>query len=119
TIKTKFYDYLLIKHYTPISLITRAGFPPTTTFAGTFFVTTAPDAITALSPTVTPGLITARPPIQTLFPIVTGLPNSFPAFRSTGSRGCVAVQICTPGASIQLAPMRISQTPSITQSKLA
>ncbi len=47
-----------------------AGFPPTTTFAGTLFVTTAPDAMTALSP------------IHTWFPMVTGLPNSMHFARS-------------------------------------
>ncbi len=41
-----------------------AGLPPTTVQAGTSLVTTAPDAMTALSPMVTPGLITARPPIH-------------------------------------------------------
>lgn len=68
-----------------------AGFPPTTTFAGTLFVTTAPDAMTALSPIVTPGLIIAPPPIHTWFPMVTGLPNSMPFARSIGSSGCPAV----------------------------
>jgi len=56
--------------------MTRAGFPPTTLFAGTSLTTTLPEAMTALSPIVTPGLMTARPPIQTLFPMTTGFPNS-------------------------------------------
>lgn len=54
----------------------RAGLPPTTTLFGTSLVTTAPLATTTLSPIVIPGLIMARPPIQTLSPIVTGLPKS-------------------------------------------
>ena len=36
-----------------IILMIRAGFPPTTAFSGTSFVTTAPAAITALFPIVT------------------------------------------------------------------
>ena len=51
-----------------------------TTLSGTSLVTTEPEAMTTLFPTVTPGLITTRPPIQTLSPIVTGLPNSKPEF---------------------------------------
>ena len=47
------------------------GFPPTMVSAGTSFVTTAPPAITALSPTCTPGMILTPAPIQTLFPITT------------------------------------------------
>ena len=54
----------------------RAGFPPTTTLSGKDLVTTAPAAITTLSPTVTPGVTMAEPPIQTLLPMVIGLPNS-------------------------------------------
>lgn len=44
--------------------ITRAGTPPTRVFAGTSFVTTAPAAITELSPTVTPLVITALDPMK-------------------------------------------------------
>ena len=51
-----------------------AGFPPTTAQSGTSFVTTAPEATTALFPIVIPGLMMALPPIQTLSPIVTGFP---------------------------------------------
>lgn len=58
--------------YSSIVLITLAGLPPTTTLLGTSFVTTAPEAITALSPIETPGLIIAPPPTQTLLPIFTG-----------------------------------------------
>ena len=49
--------------------MTLAGTPATTTFAGTFFVTTAAAAITALSPIVTPGSTVAFAPIQTFLPI--------------------------------------------------
>ncbi len=66
-----------------------AGFPPTTTLLGTSFVTTAPDAITALSPIVTPGLIIALPPIHTLSPIVTGFPYSDPLIRSIDRVGAL------------------------------
>jgi hypothetical protein len=50
-----------------------AGFPPTTTLSGTsFFVITAPDAITTLSPTVIPRFIIASNGLKeskkTLFP---------------------------------------------------
>lgn len=69
----------------------RAGFPPTTTLSGTSRMTTAPDATTTLFPIVTPGLITAWPPIQTLLPIVTGRANSRPELRACGSIGWVAV----------------------------
>lgn len=50
-------------------LMTLAGFPPTTVFSSTSFVTTVPPAITALSPMVTPGMMLAQAPIQTFFPI--------------------------------------------------
>jgi hypothetical protein len=59
-------------------LITLAGLPPTIVLSGTSFVTTASEATTTLLPIVTPGLMTARPPIHTLLPIVTGLPYSGP-----------------------------------------
>ena len=45
--------------YKSIVLITLAGLPPTTTLLGTSFVTTAPEAITALSPIEIPWLIIA------------------------------------------------------------
>lgn len=38
-----------------IFMMILAGTPPTTTFGGTYFVTTAPAAMTALLPTVTLG----------------------------------------------------------------
>ena len=72
-----------------IFLMILAGFPPTTTLSGTSFVTTAPDAMTALSPIVTPGLIIALPPIHTLSPIVTGFPYSDPLMRSTDQAGAL------------------------------
>lgn len=50
-----------------IDLMNFAGTPPTMTFGGTSFVTTAPAAITALSPIITPGRIVAFAPTQTFF----------------------------------------------------
>lgn len=58
-------------------LMMQAGLPPTTTLSGPSLVTTAPLATTTLSPIVIPGLIMARPPIQTLSPIVTRNPHQF------------------------------------------
>lgn len=43
----------------------RAGLPPTTTFFGTFFVTTLPPATTEPAPIVMPFKSTALEPIQT------------------------------------------------------
>ena len=71
----------------PIRRSSLAGHPPTTVLAGTSLVTTDPDAMTALSPMVTPGLIIERPPIQTLLPMVTGFPFSSPFLRISGSKG--------------------------------
>lgn len=51
--------------------MTFAGTPPSITFCGTSLVTTAPAAITELSPMVTPGTIVALAPIHTFFPITT------------------------------------------------
>src|SRR5438874_2039426 len=51
---------------------TRAGTPATRVSAGTSSVTTAPAAITAPGPMVTPGRIIARAPIQTPSPTVIG-----------------------------------------------
>ena len=52
--------------------MTVAGTPPTMDEGGTSRLTTAPAAMTALSPTVTPGSRIAPAPIQTLRPMVTG-----------------------------------------------
>ena len=65
----------------------RAGLPPITRLLPKLFVTTAPDATTTLFPSVTPGLITAMPPIQQLSPIVMGLANSTPVARWVGLMG--------------------------------
>jgi hypothetical protein len=43
----------------PIERMTRAGFPPTRVFGGTFLVTTEPAATTEFSPIVTPPMIVA------------------------------------------------------------
>ena len=52
-----------------IVLMTFAGTPPTTVFAGTSLCTTAPAATTAPSPIVTPCKIVAFAPIQTFSPM--------------------------------------------------
>lgn len=52
--------------------MTLQGTPQATTLSGISFVTTLPAPITVLFPMVTPGIIIAPPPIQTLFPIRTG-----------------------------------------------
>src|SRR5438067_10467781 len=54
-----------------------AGFPATTVFGSTLFVTTEPAATTEFSPIVTPFKITAFIPIQTLSEILTGALFSF------------------------------------------
>src|ERR1041385_8432663 len=51
---------------------TVAGFPATTVFGSTLFVTTDPAATTEFSPMVTPFRITVFMPIQTLSEIFTG-----------------------------------------------
>lgn len=53
-------------------LINLAGTPPTTVFASTSFVTTAPAAMTALSPMVTPERIVELEPTHTFLPTVIG-----------------------------------------------
>jgi len=53
-------------YYCSISLITLAGFPATTVFAGTFRVTTAPAPTTAFRPILTPGNRMAAPPNQNI-----------------------------------------------------
>ena len=50
-----------------IFLINFAGMPPTTLFASTSFVTTAPAATTEFLPIVTPGSIVTLEPNQTRF----------------------------------------------------
>ena len=56
-----------------IVFIIFAGLPPTMVFGGTSFVTIAPAAITAFSPTVTPCKIVALIPIHTPSLITIGL----------------------------------------------
>ena len=75
---------------------TLQGFPAATVLGGIFFVTTAPDPMTQLSPIVTPGLTITPPPNQTLFPIVIGDPNSKPDTLTCASIGCDAVVIRHP-----------------------
>src|SRR5699024_1474919 len=56
-----------------ISFIILAGFPATTVFLGTSFVTIEPAATTELSPIVTPAKITQFPPTHTSLPILIGI----------------------------------------------
>ncbi len=49
-----------------ISLTTLQGLPAASTLPDMLFVTILPEAITVLSPIVTPGIICTPPPIQTL-----------------------------------------------------
>lgn len=53
--------------------MTLAGFPPTSVFGGTSFVTTDPAATTEFSRIVTPPTIVASPAIQTFLSITIGL----------------------------------------------
>jgi hypothetical protein len=65
----------------------RQGFPAAMTFSGTSFVTMLPEPMIEFFPIVTPGLITALPPIHTLLQIVTGFANSSPRFLVSASIG--------------------------------
>lgn len=60
---------LLICYSFAMYFIILAGTPPTTALAGTSLFTTAPAAIIALSPMVTPDKIVACAPIHTQLPI--------------------------------------------------
>ena len=66
----------MLRFYSSIFLIIFAGTPATTVFSGTSLVTTAPTAITAFSPTITPGQMVALAPIQAFFLISTGFNSS-------------------------------------------
>ena len=82
-----------------MSLIFRAGTPPTTQLSGTSRVTTAPAAITALLPMVTPGKMVQFPPIHTSRPMATGL--AYPRCRRpAGERGWFTVVISVLGPII-------------------
>ena len=70
-------DDLLAAHAGSSCFTTTAGFPATTTFAGTLLVTMAPAATTELSPISTPFQMIAPMPIHTLLPIRTGAVFSF------------------------------------------
>lgn len=76
---------------TSTCLTTRAGFPATTTWSGTSFVTTLPAPTVTPRPMVTPGRTMQLPPNQQSSPMVMGLPDSGPRvpLRSVGSSGCV------------------------------
>ncbi len=75
------------------------------TFGGISFVTTEPEPIIEPSPMDTPGFITVFPPIHTLFPIWTGLPNSSIEFLISASMGWPAANMDTLGAINTLFPM--------------
>ena len=85
-----------------------AGTPPIMQFDGKSFVTTAPDAITTLSPIFTPGRIITLAPIQTLFPIFTGdeiIGRSIMFFEVEIVWFAVKIIICS--AIITLSPISI------------
>ena len=63
------------------------GFPTARTLDGISFVTTLPAPIVVLSPIVVPGNMVTFPPIQTLFPIFTGIRLSKFSFRLFISNG--------------------------------
>ncbi|HEY9228105.1 MAG TPA: hypothetical protein VIP11_15720 [Gemmatimonadaceae bacterium] len=66
-----------------IERMTRAGFPPTRVFGGTFLVTTEPAATTEFSPIVTPPMMVAPAAIQTFLSIAIGFAIT-PDRRSEG-----------------------------------
>ena len=70
--------------------MTRHGLPAATTPGSTSFTTTLPAPITEPSPIVTPGQMTAAPPIQASSSTVTGRPSSRPEALSATDVGCVA-----------------------------
>ena len=81
--------------------IGRAGTPPTIASGGTSRVTTAPAATTQPRPSVTPGRIVARVPIQTLSSMTTGR-------VSTGNGSSTrwdAVSNATSGEMLTASPM--------------
>ena len=64
----------------------RAGFPPTTWYGSTSFVTTEPAAIMAPLPIFTPGIMTLSRPIQTSLPMtVSPLKGSWAMWGGTAS----------------------------------
>ena len=87
------------------------------TFGGISFVTTEPEPIMEPPPMDTPGFMTVFPPIHTLFPILTGLPNSRSEFLISASMGWAAANMDTLGAIKTLFPMVTLHTSSIMQSK--
>src|ERR1041385_314571 len=74
---------------------TVAGFPATTVFGSTLFVTTDPAATTEFSPIVTPFKITAFIPIHTLSAIFTGAVFSLGGAGLSlkyGARACASMR---------------------------
>ena len=66
---------------------------------------------------LTPGMMLAPPPIQTLSPIVIGSAASQPSRRGPGSRGWIGVSSWRFGPSWQWRPMRMSTTSSAVREK--
>ena len=84
---------------------TRAGTPPTMARGGTSRFTTAPAAITASFPMVTPGRMVQLAPIQTLLPMVTGFAVQMFSRRFFGESAWLTVVMTVPGAIRTLSPM--------------
>src|SRR5215469_10362864 len=64
------------------SRITRQGFPTATLLAGIFLTTRLAAPMTELSPMLTPGQMTQRPPSQTFSPMVPVLQTPVPGDES-------------------------------------
>lgn len=84
--------------------MTRAGMPPTTVFAGTSFVTTAPAAITAPAPTVTPPRTVTPAPTHVPSPIEMPGNETFPARRSDPPTAWVSVMNRAKAPMLQFLP---------------
>ena len=92
-----------------------AGTPAYKPFGSQFLFTTAPVAITQPLPTVTPGMITARAPIQQPSPTVIGPGLTGPALSNAGPILWDDVQNMTSMPMPQFAPIRMGAAPSKKQ----
>lgn len=101
-----------------IFLNIRQGFPAATTPDGISWVTTLPAPITVSSPIVTPLSMVLPPPIQTLFPMLTGSGIKAPAIRSAESSEWLAEYILTLGPNSVLFPIVICPQSRIVHPKL-
>lgn len=98
--------------------IVRAGTPATMVFAGMSLLTTAPAAMTQLSPMVTPGRTMAPAPNQQLAPMMMGRPRSQPSARCRAlSTGCSTVMSWQPGPKRVPSPMMMGAMSRMTQLK--